>query len=130
MVSEPRLIKLIRGLKSLVNRVVRPFRTKFSKKTYDQRQHVVVNALRVRHGWTYREAAEFLAVMPVVREELGLASVPHWTTVQKAYERLKGVVWETLLQLSSRSEGFASIDASGFQRGYASHHYARVRVCG
>lgn len=42
--------------------------------------------------------------------------MPHLTTIQKAYERLKGVVWTTLLRLTACSEGFASIDASGFQR--------------
>ena len=70
--------------------------------------------------------------MPRIQEALGLKGkeLPHWhwTTVQKAFDRLSMVVWRVLLRASAalrRRGGIAGIDASGFDRHYASRYYTQ-----
>jgi len=66
--------------------------------------------------------------MPEIQKELNLSLVPHFTTLQKAFQRLKSVILNLLILLSARLTPFsgnAGIDATGFQRGFASHHYLK-----
>ncbi len=59
-------------------------------------------------------------------EFLGLDKVPHWTTLNKFFLRLKNCILTILVELAAvGSEIEASIDASGYDRHYASKHYVR-----
>ncbi len=66
--------------------------------------------------------------MPEIQKELNLSSVPHFTTLQKAFQRLESRIFNLLILLSAKLTDFsgnAGIDATGFQRGFASNHYSK-----
>jgi IS5 family transposase len=115
---------------ALANQVVPAYSSKFSKKRFTQAQHVALNCLRIKLKVTYRDLVDWLGEMPRIQEALGLKGkeLPHWTTVQKAFDRLSLVVWRVLLRTSAalrRRSGIAGIDASGFDRHYASRYYTQ-----
>lgn len=97
------------------------YSSRFSRKDYTLRQHVVLLCLKVKTKQRYREFCEIVDLMPEIKHLLDLDKVPHWTTLDKAFLRLKNCVLAALLQVES--SGFASIDATGFNRRHASTQY-------
>lgn len=123
-----KILGFVRKCRDLVFKHVRLYSSKFSKKTYTQHQHVVLNCLKIRFNEDYRDVEDLLIEMPGIQKELNLSSVPHFTTIQKAFQRLKSGVYNLLILLSAKLTDFsgnAGIDATGFQRGNASHHYTK-----
>ncbi|MFB6345638.1 MAG: hypothetical protein ABEK50_07700 [bacterium] len=41
---------------------------KYSKKTYTQRQLIVMNLIRIKCDWTYRETHDFVQLMTPIRD--------------------------------------------------------------
>jgi IS5 family transposase len=113
---------------ALATRQVLPYSSKFSKRTFTQPQLVALYCLKIKLGTTYRELIDWLAEMPGIRQALGLKRLPHFTTVQKAFQRLSLTVWRVLQRISAsllKGEGVAAVDASGWDRSYASRYYTQ-----
>ena len=91
---------------------------------------MVLYCLKIKLGVTYRELGDWLREMPRIRETLGLKQLPHFTTVQKAFQRLSTAIWRVLQRISaSLGDGVAAVDASGWDRSYASRYYTqRVKL--
>jgi IS5 family transposase len=102
------------------------YSSKFSRKDYTLRQHVVLLCIKVKTRQRYREFCEILDLMPEIKRMLGLDKMPHWTTLDKVFLRLRQNVLSTLLYVESCR--FASIDATGFDRRHASTQY--LNRCG
>jgi hypothetical protein len=66
-----------------------PYASKFSKRDYTRHQHLAVLALKQFLRTDYRGVVAYLRDWSDLRAALGLAKVPHFTTVQKAAARLK-----------------------------------------
>ena len=69
--------------------------------------------------------------MEGVQEELGLTEIPHFTTLQKFFQRIKSlylryIFGKTVNLFYSRDEiiPITAIDSSGFTSGYSSHYYS------
>ena len=62
---------------------------KFSKRTFTRHQHAAILAVELFLRTNYRGVAAYLRDGPDLRAALGLAKVPHFTTLQKAHARLK-----------------------------------------
>ena len=64
-----------------------------SRKDFTQPQLFAILVLRQFFHSDFRKTMEFLEEWAELRETLGLTKVPHWTTIQKAHQRLlkKGV---------------------------------------
>lgn len=123
-----KILVFVRKCNGLVFKHVRPFSSKFSKKTYTQHQLIILNCLKIRLNEDYRDVEDLLIEMPGIQKELNLSSVPHFTTIQKAFQRLKSRIYNLLILLSAKLTDFsgnAGIDATGFQRGSASQHYSK-----
>ena len=123
-----KILKFVRLCKNLVFKRIRLYSSKFSKKTYTQHQHIVLNCLKIRFNEDYRDMEDIVNEMPGIQKELNLGSVPHFTTLQKAFQRLKSKIFNLLILLSAKLTSFsgnAGVDATGFQRGSASHHYSK-----
>jgi hypothetical protein len=60
----------------------------FSPKKFTQHQLFALLVLKTHQRQDYRGVIALLADMPNLIEELGLTTVPHYTTLQKASERL------------------------------------------
>lgn len=112
----------------LAKQVVPQYSSKFLKRIYTLRQHVVLLCLKVKKVTTYRALVDELIEMPRIRAAIGLDRIPHPSTLCKAFDRLSMTVWRVFLRMSVEVlplNGITGIDASGFERSYASKHYTK-----
>jgi hypothetical protein len=65
------------------------YSSKFSKKDFTRHQHLAILALKAFLKTDYRGVVAYLRDWSDLRAELGLAKVPHFTTLQKFHSRLK-----------------------------------------
>ena len=63
---------------------------RFSPKKFTQHQLFALLVLKTHQGQDYRGIVALLEEMPAVVGELGLKAIPHYTTLQKAANRLLG----------------------------------------
>ncbi len=112
----------------LARRAVPRFSSRYSRKRFTLRQHVVLLCLKVKKTTTYRDLVDELIEMPRIRDALDLDAIPAPSTLCKAFDRLEMAVWRVLLNASLSDvpmNGVAGIDASGFERAHASTHYTK-----
>ncbi|KXA99317.1 transposase, partial [candidate division MSBL1 archaeon SCGC-AAA259O05] len=112
----------------IVKEKIDPYSSKYSKKKFTLQQHAVIICLKIRSGSTYKEIVERLVEEPRIRRALDLEEVPHPTTLVKAFERLRTRLWRVFLRASAdllEKNGIVGVDASGFERSHASHHYTK-----
>ncbi|MGQ9733300.1 MAG: IS5 family transposase, partial [Candidatus Zipacnadales bacterium] len=132
MKNSSQLLKFTQACMRLATEQVPPYSSKFSKRTFTQPQLLTLYCLKLKLGVTYRDLIDWLGEMPRIREALGLERLPHFTTVQKAFERLSTAIWRVLQRLSASlltGDGVAALDASGWDRSYASRYYTqRVKL--
>ena len=120
-----RLLRFVGQTYHLARRTVTRYSSKFSKRRYTLHQHIVLLSLKVRKNTTYRTLLDELSEMPRVRKAIDLEELPSPSTLYKAFKRLDMAVWRVLLNLSVThppTNGVVGIDASGFDRSYASKH--------
>ena len=108
---------------------------RFSPKTYTQPQLFACLVLKTFLKVDYRGLAAHLADHSDLRDTLGLARVPHFTTFQKASRRLLGApVARRLFRATVRAflkrrrrVKRAALDSTGLDCGHASRYYIRRR---
>src|SRR3989344_1246310 len=115
--------KFIRFLEACIRQAesLPEYSSKFSRKDFTLRQHVVLLCLKIKLKQRYREFCEILDLMTEIKALLGLDNVPHWTTLDKVFLKIKNSVLAALLQVESSC--FASIDTTSFDRGHVSVRY-------
>lgn len=112
----------------LAKRVVKPYRSKFSKKTYTQPQHLAVLLVKEKRRLRFDETEELFLNSPSLCEALELKQVPDHTTMCRALHRLRPLVFTLLLVLSADllpASGKTAVDSTGFDRRHASKHYVK-----
>ena len=79
------------------------YSTKFSRRDFTQAQLFAMLSLRQYLKSDYRKTTQILSEWSDLREALGLAKVPHWTTLEKAQKRLlkKGLSIESIANWSN-----------------------------
>lgn len=70
----------------LSQQIVDRYSHKYPKKMFTQPQLIVLNLIRIKCRWTYRETRE---ASEGSGDPLDLDTVPHHTTLQKAFDRLE-----------------------------------------
>ncbi len=128
MKNSSQLLKFTELCMRLASQQVPHYSSKFSKHTFTQPQLITLYCLKIKLGTPYRELIDWLSEMPRIRKALGLKKLPHFTTVQKAFQRLGAVVWHVLQRLSASllpGDGVAAVDGSGWDRSYASRYYTQ-----
>jgi len=71
-----------------------PYRTRFSKHQFTPPQLLAILCLMRYEDWTFREAEVRLGEHRELRQALGLARVPDFTTVYRFLQRLEGQTLE------------------------------------
>ena len=121
-----KLIKFAERCSGVVKKKIRKYSSKYSRKTYTQWQLLTLLCIMKRYRLKYREFVEILQLMPELAEFLGLKKIPHWTTLNKFFLRMRNAMLALLVELTACAERIeASIDASGYDRHYASKHYVK-----
>lgn len=90
---------------------------------------IVIQGLREYLDLPYRQLLDVLHEMHDIVEkmDLNISELPDFTTVCARKQQLKMAIWRTLLRLSADLHDTGevqAIEATGFDRHSASHHYA------
>jgi hypothetical protein len=131
-----RNIRFIRSAISIVKAIrITPYSCKYSKKIYTQYQLLVLILFKDFRNQHYRDFIEDVEDMKSIQEELDLSVVPHFTTLQKFFCRIKTLYLryafrKTLNLFYSNDDPIpiTAIDSSGFTSGYSSHYYSARTV--
>jgi len=119
-----------------VSRAVLPrYRSRFSKHQFNQPQLLAILCLMRYEDWTFREAEVRLGEHRELRQALGLASAPDFTTLYRFLERLDDMtidraVGETVRRLrgarrKGRRKARVAVDATGLAQGAVSTFFVR-----
>jgi IS5 family transposase len=122
------LLSFVREAHSIVSKRLDDYSCKYSKKVFTQPQLVVLNLLRIREEWTYEDVEEKLELMKPVQHELQLRRVPDPSTLAKAYDRINCWLFRWILKTTFQrvqSSGKLAVDATGFNRHWASRYYTQ-----
>jgi hypothetical protein len=103
---------------------------RFAPKKYTQWQLFACLVLKVHQQLDYRGVTQLLADSADLRETIGLAAVPHWTTIQQAAERLlqspqvqKLLDTTVVLLRPKRRVKHSAADSTGFDTHHASRYF-------
>ena len=122
---ESRYKRFIETAFTVVKRVLRQYSDKFSKKTYTQHQHAVAILLMKYENKTYRDVEDLIKEFWTYFRFW--ESIPHFTTLQKFFDRIPKQTWDWLLsktyQLFMNTIANIAIDATGYKLHHASQHY-------
>jgi Transposase domain (DUF772)/Transposase DDE domain len=129
------LLPFARVALDVATTVLPPYRTRFSKHQFTQPQLLAVLCLMRYEDWTFREAEVRLGEHRELRQTLGLASVPDFTTLYRFLKRLDDqtidrAVGETVRRLRRmRRKGGrrarVAVDATGLAQGAVSTFFVR-----
>jgi hypothetical protein len=119
----------------VATKALRPYAHKFSPKLYTQPQLFVGLVLKVFFKTDYRGITTLLHENSELRQAIGLLSVPHFSTLHKASNRLLRVPRVRRLLRATlrrhlkgrRSVRRAAFDSTGLDCGYRSPYYVRRR---
>jgi hypothetical protein len=109
---------------------VRAFPNKHDPRKYGVWAHAALLALKELEEKTYRFIVDMATEMPGILDLLGVEQAPHWTTLHKAAQRLRGSIVERLIASfvrRTKSERVRmGIDSTGLQPTRASAYYTTV----
>ena len=116
---------------------------RFSPKVFTQPQLFACLVLKEFFKADYRGIVGILADTPSLRDAIGLKKVPHWTTLQKASQRLlcnaavQRLLDATVVCARPRRRHKrrprvkrSAVDSSGFEAHHISHYFVRRRAKG
>jgi len=130
--SASRNIRFIQAAISVVKSThLNLYSCKYSKKIYTQHQLLVLILFKDYRNQHYREFIEDVGDMEKIQEILNLSIVPHFTTVQKFFHRIRSLylrfTFRKTLNLFYSNDDIiriTAIDSSGFTSGYCSHYFS------
>ena len=114
---------------------LRRFSHKFSPKTFTQPQLFACLVLKAFFHTDYRGIVAILKDCPDLRRAIGLTSVPHFTTLQKASRRLlcaakaDALIASVLRQAMGRRTRIerSAMDSTGLESHHVSHYFVKRR---
>lgn len=103
-----------------------------SKHVFSVHQHVIMLVLRQYESKSYESFVEWLQVSTQIVQMLGISTIPHFTTLQKAAARLSDILLHVMISrfigIVCPGKIFAGVDATGFEDGHAASYYT-YRSC-
>ena len=121
-----------RRMIALMRQILRKMRVPlyFHKKSnhiFTIHQHVIMLVLRQYESKSYESFVEWLEVATDIVQMLGIRTIPHFTTLQKAAARLSDILLHVaigrFIGIISPGKIFAGADATGFETRHATPYY-------
>lgn len=124
--------KVVRTALRVAARAMSTYSHHMSPKKFTQHQLFACLVLKIFFKRDYRGLCIYLSDMPDLRRIIGLRTIPHFTTLQKASQRLltSNIVSALLAATLSRLRKtipLAAMDATGLQSGHISPYYYAIR---
>jgi hypothetical protein len=112
-------------LRALKIKQVRLYGSKYSKKTFTLHQHIVLLSLReYRNGMGFDRFCKELPDYVALLEFLNLEKIPHFTTLHKVSQRLRGRITDgIILGFASKAKFKAGIDSTGLSLQHSTYYY-------
>ena len=103
----------------------------FSKHNFTQPALFTLLAMKIYARSTYRQITDLLELSDTIQKYLHLKKIPHYTTLQKFFQRLPTSILQELnkqILLNHEINGeIIALDGSGFTNDYADKYYAIIR---
>jgi len=129
MSTTPKYVKIAKAVYVCSVRSGMPrYRSKYSKKIFDQWIWVVLLVLRQYERKDYRDFVDWLEIAIPITEYLELKRIPHYTSLQKASTRmdsiwLRRIIARFIRERDSEENRIVGIDSTGYRLDHASRYY-------
>ena len=111
--------------------VLNKYSSQFSKHDSTQPALFTLLAVKIYTRSTYRQITDLLELSDTIQKYLHLKKIPHYTTLQKFFQRLPTSILQELnkqILLNHEINGeIIALDGSGFTNDYADKYYAIIR---
>lgn len=129
MINDCEYITFIELAQELCKKTPR-YNSKFSKKTYDNYQKIIILFLKQKTGLSYDLLIDDLKTRTIILEMLGLTKVPDPSTIKKFAKRIgfKILDWflKNCINLTDKKKLNTAVDATGFKLQDGSYHYRKI----
>ncbi len=118
---------------SVMRQILRKMRVPFylhtkSNHIFTLHQHIIMLVLRQYESKSYESFVQWLQVSTEITQMLGIKTIPHFTTLQKAATRLNDILLHVaigrFIQIVSPGKIFAGVDATGFEDRHSTPYYS------
>ena len=126
-----KLLKFIKYVFKYSKIVLNKYSSHFSKHDFTQPALFTLLAVKIYTRSTYRQITDLLELSDTIQKYLHLKKIPHYTTLQKFFQRLPTSILQELnkqILLNHEINGeIIALDGSGFTNDYADKYYAIIR---
>ena len=126
-----KLLKFIKYVFKYSKIVLNKYSSHFSKHDFTQPALFTLLAVKIYTRSTYRQITDLLELSDTIHKYLHLKKIPHYTTLQKFFQRLPTSILQELnkqILLNHEINGeIIALDLSGFTNDYADKYYAIIR---
>ena len=126
-----KLLKFIKYVFKYSKIVLNKYSSNFSKHDFTQPALFTLLAVKIYTRSTYRQIIDLLELSDKIQQYLHLKKVPHYTTLQKFFQRLPTAILKELNKQILRNHQIngeiIALDGNGFTNDYADKYYAIIR---
>lgn len=103
------------------------YSSRYSKKTFTQPQLYALLSYKIYNKFTYRRTMENLEFSDILCKALDLKTIPHWTTLQKFYDKLSTddlrSIDKLILEHFPVEDCMIVMDGTGYTNSYSDPYY-------
>lgn len=107
--------------------IIPKYSHEYSKHKYTQPQLFAILSYKIYNKYNYRRLIDNLNVSDTIKKVIGLKTIPHYTTIQKFFKKLKteylNAINDLLLTFFPVTNCYFSLDGTGYTSSYSDIYY-------